>query len=63
MHLTRIRRLGDQGFTLGDQIAFSDDLFSKPSGKPARIDGGSCTLIRVINADAQTGTVQCQLTY
>jgi hypothetical protein len=55
--------LGDQGFTLGDQIAFSDDLLSKPSGKPAGLDGGVCTLIRVINADAQTGTVQCLITY
>jgi hypothetical protein len=55
--------LGDQGFTLGDQIAFSDDLLSKPSGKPAGSDGGACTLIRVTDADAQTGTVQCLITY
>ena len=55
--------LGDQGFTLGDQIAFSDDLLSKPNGKPAGLDGGACTLIRVTDADAQTGTVQCLITY
>jgi allene oxide cyclase-like protein len=55
--------LGDQGFTLGDQIAFSDDLLSNPSGKPAGVDGGACTLIRVTDADAQTGTVQCLITY
>jgi hypothetical protein len=55
--------LGDQGFTLGDQIAFSDDLLSKPNGKPAGVDGGGCTLIRVTDADAQTGTVQCLITY
>jgi hypothetical protein len=55
--------LGHQGFTLGDQIAFSDDLLSKPSGKPAGLDGGACTLIRVTDADAQTGTVQCLITY
>ena len=55
--------LGEPGFTLGDQIAFSDDLLGKPNGKPAGVDGGACTLIRVIDADAQTGTVQCQVTY
>ena len=55
--------LGDQGFTLGDQIAFSDDLLGKPNGKPAGVDGGACTLTRVTDADAQTGTVQCQVTY
>jgi hypothetical protein len=55
--------LGDQGFTLGDQIAFSDDLLTKPTGKPAGVDGGACTLIRVTDADAQTGTVQCAVTY
>jgi hypothetical protein len=55
--------LGNPGFTLGDQIAFSDDLLSKPNGKPAGLDGGACTLIRVTDADAQTGTVQCLITY
>ena len=55
--------LGDQGFTLGDQIAFSDDLLTEPDGKAAGIDGGACTLIRVTDADAQTGTVQCLITY
>jgi hypothetical protein len=55
--------LGDPGFTLGDQIAFSDDLTSKPGGKPAGIDGGACTLVRIADADAQTGTVQCLVTY
>lgn len=55
--------LGEQGFTLGDEIAFSDDLRSKSGNKPAGIDGASCTLIRVTDADAQTGTVQCHVTY
>jgi hypothetical protein len=55
--------LVDQGCTLGDQIAFSDDLLSKPGGRSAGIDGGACTLIRVTDADAQTGTVQCLITY
>ena len=54
--------LGEPGFTLGDQIAFSDDLL-KPHGRPAGFDGGACTLVRVTNADAQTGAVQCQVTY
>jgi hypothetical protein len=55
--------LGDQGFTLGDQIAFSDDLSTAPDAKGAGFDGGSCTLVRVTDAEAQTGTVQCLITY
>jgi hypothetical protein len=55
--------LGDQGFTLGDQIAFSDDLSAAPNAKDAGFDGGSCTLVRVTDAEAQTGTVQCLITY
>ena len=55
--------LGEHGFTLGDQIAFSDDLLAEPNAKAAGLDGGACTLIRVTDADAQTGTVQCLITY
>jgi hypothetical protein len=54
--------LGEKGFTLGDQIAFSDDLFDA-NAKPAGIDGGTCTLTRVLDAGAQTGNVQCTVTY
>ena len=55
--------LGEPGFTLGDQIALSDDLLTKPDGRPAGFDGGACTLVRITDADAQTGAVQCQVTY
>ena len=55
--------LGDQGFTLGDQIAFSDDLITEPNAEAAGLDAGICTLIRVTDADAQAGTVQCLITY
>ena len=55
--------LGEKGFTLGDQIAFSDDLITEPNAEAAGLDGGICTLIRVTDADAQTGTVQCLITY
>jgi hypothetical protein len=47
----------------GQSIAFSDDLVTKADGKPAGFDGGACTLIRVTDADKQSGTAQCQVTY
>lgn len=52
---------GEPGFTLGDQIAFSDDL--RAGGKPAGVDGGTCTLVRIADAGTQSGTVQCYVTY
>lgn len=55
--------LGEPGLTLGDQNAFSNDLQMPGSGKPAGIDGGSCTVIRVKDAAAQTATVQCRVIY
>jgi hypothetical protein len=54
--------VGDTGLTLGDQIAFSDDLLTL-NGRPAGIDGGVCTLVRVADATAQSGTMQCDVTY
>jgi hypothetical protein len=53
---------GEPGFTLGDQVAFSDDLFGK-TGKPAGVDGGACTLVRIADAASQSGTAQCDVTY
>jgi allene oxide cyclase len=53
---------GEPGFTLGDQVAFSDDLRTL-DGKPAGFDGGVCTLVRIADAKTQTGTAQCQVTY
>jgi len=52
---------GEPGFTLGDQIAFSDDL--RAGDAPAGIDGAVCTLVRIADAQAQSGTAQCQVTY
>jgi hypothetical protein len=52
---------GEPGFTLGDQVAFTDDL--RAAGKPAGVDGGVCTLVRIADAKTQTGTVQCEVTY
>lgn len=55
--------LGDAGFSLGDQTVFADDLVAKVSGEPAGVDGGVCTVVRVADAAAQSGTEQCQVTY
>jgi Allene oxide cyclase barrel like domain len=49
------------GFALGDQAVFTNDLSA--NGKPAGVDGGVCTVVRIADQAAQTGTVQCQLTY
>ena len=52
---------GEPGFTLGDVVALSDDL--RVGDKPAGVDGGVCTLVRIADADAQSGTAQCLVTY
>ena len=52
---------GEPGFTLGDTIALSDDL--RAGDRPAGVDGGACTLVRIADADAQSGTAQCLVTY
>jgi hypothetical protein len=64
-HTVQLKLLdqGESGFTLGDQIVFSDDLLTEVNGKPAGVDGGVCTLVRVADAATQSGTVQCQVTY
>ena len=54
--------LAAPGFTLGDQIAFSDDL-RDGAGQPAGFDGGNCTLVRIADAATQSGTVHCRVTY
>jgi hypothetical protein len=45
---------GEPGFTLGDQVALSDDL--RAGDKLAGFDGGVCTLVRIADAEAQSGT-------
>jgi hypothetical protein len=51
----------DSGFALGDQAVFTNDL--SVNGKPAGADGGVCTVVRIADPAAQSGSVQCQLTY
>lgn len=52
---------GEPGFTLGDQIALTDDL--RAGDNPAGVDGGVCTLVRITNAETQSGSAQCHVTY
>jgi hypothetical protein len=40
-------------FSLGDRVAFSDDLFTSKGGTALGTDGGACTVARV--TDAATG--------
>jgi hypothetical protein len=55
--------LGDTGFGLGDESAFSDDLLTAPNGKTVGFDGGVCTVVRVKDASSQTGVLQCLVTF
>ncbi len=54
--------LGAQGFSLGDEDVFSDDLFTKKGGTEVGVDGGVCTVVRVIDAKTPSGTAQCLVT-
>jgi hypothetical protein len=55
--------LGDPGFSLGDESVFSDDLLTSKNGSMLGVDGGVCTVTRVGNAAAATGTLQCLVTF
>lgn len=50
--------LGEAGQSLGDQFIFSDDLFSR--GEKVGIDGGICTLVRLV--PMVSATLQCVAT-
>jgi hypothetical protein len=52
---------GEPGFTLGDQLALTDDL--RAGDEPAGFDGAVCNLVRIADAEAQSGTAQCTATY
>jgi hypothetical protein len=54
--------LGAQGFSLGDQQVFSDELFDKQGGTKLGSDGGVCTITHVADAKAGSGTAQCAVT-
>ena len=55
--------LGDPGFSLGDESVFSDNLLTRKNGSMVGFDGGVCTVARVANAAAATGTLQCLVTF
>lgn len=54
--------LGDKDFSLGDQMVFADDLSAKEGGSTFGTDGGVCTVVRVTDAKAYSGTSQCAVT-
>ena len=54
--------LGDSGFSLGDEIVISDDLFTAKGGAKVGSDGGVCNVVRVDAASTGTGTLQCPVT-
>lgn len=47
--------LGDPGFSLGDQVVFTNDLFKR--GTKVGKDGGTCTLVRL--AEDGSASFQC----
>jgi hypothetical protein len=55
--------LGDPGFSLGDQIVFSDNLFTRQNGDKLGIDGVVCTVVGVADAGTGSGTLQCPGTF
>jgi hypothetical protein len=55
--------LGDPGFGLGDESAFSDDLLTGKGGQKVGYDGGTCSVVRVDNAATASGVLQCPVTF
>jgi hypothetical protein len=45
------------------KTVFSDDLLTSRNGSTVGFDGGVCTVVRVTDAKAQTGTLQCVVTF
>jgi hypothetical protein len=50
-------------FSVGDRVAFSDDVFSVKGGKQVGTDGGECTTVRVTDAASASGVLQCLVTF
>jgi hypothetical protein len=50
-------------FSLGDRVVFSDDLFTAKGGAQVGTDGGQCTVVRVTDAAAGSGVLQCLVTF
>ena len=54
--------LGANGFSLGDEQVFSDDLYDKSGGTKLGFDGGVCTIVRVADVKRASGSAQCVVT-
>jgi len=50
-------------FSLGDRVAFSDDLFTAKGGTRLGTDGGACTVTRVTDAATGSGVLLCVVTF
>jgi hypothetical protein len=50
-------------FSLGDRVAFSDNVFTSKGGKPLGTDGGACTVTRVTDAAKGSGVLLCEVTF
>jgi hypothetical protein len=50
-------------FSLGDRVAFSDDLFTSKGGTTLGTDGGACTVTRVTDAATGSGVLLCVVTF
>ena len=51
-------------FSVGDRVeSFSDDLFIAKGGAQVGTDGGECTTVRVTDAAAASGVLQCLVTF
>jgi hypothetical protein len=59
---SKLLDLDDAGFGLGDQALFADELRTAPNGRSAGFDGGVCTVVRVDDAAAGSGILQCLVT-
>ena len=49
--------------SLGDRVAFSDDLFTSKGGRTLGFDGGACTVTRVTDAATGSGVLLCEVTF
>ena len=59
---SKLLDLDDVGFGLGDQAVFADELRAAPNGRNVGFDGGVCTVVRVDDAVAGSGILQCLVT-
>ena len=55
--------IGDPGFSLGDESAFSGPLLTAKGGANVGGSGGTCSVVRVDNAATASGLLQCPVTF